>query len=259
METPALHYIIEEGLQSGITEFEIIANQNKPAIHDYFSENKDLTEHLKKTNKLSYLDSINQIIEQATFNYIPQPEPLGLGHAILMAQHTINNEYFGIFLPDEIMFGDTAALSQLITIAKKYNCSVIAVQEVPQEHVSSYGIIAIKEHVEENLFDIAHLVEKPSVHEAPSNFAIIGRYIVSPQVFDSLKTIKPGAANEIQLTDGIANMMAKGERVLAYKVNTVRHDIGNPVGWLQANIYSALSHKESAEVIRDYIQKIIFF
>src|SRR5438477_2809606 len=103
METPALQFIIEEGLLSGITEFEIIANQNKSAIHEYFSENRDLIDHLKKTNKLSFLDSINKIIKQAHFNYIPQPEPLGLGHAILMAQHTIHNEYFGIFLPDEIM------------------------------------------------------------------------------------------------------------------------------------------------------------
>ncbi len=255
METPAIQFIVEEGLKSGITEFEIIANQTKHAIAEYFSKNAVLEHHLQETNKLSYLTSINNVISQSIFNYIPQPEPLGLGHAILMAKNSIHNEYFGILLPDEIMMGKTAALAQLIAVTQQYNTSVIAVQEVPHESVSSYGIVAIKKQLNDNLFDIADLIEKPATHEAPSNLAIIGRYILSSHIFNALEQVKPGSGNEIQLTDGIEQMMHNGEKVLAYKVDTVRHDIGNPVGWLQANIYYGLSHESTKSPLKNYIQQ----
>ena len=256
MQTPALQFIIEEGLLSGIKEFEIIANQNKHAIHEYFSKNSELEDHLTKTHKIDLLASLNTIIEQAQFNYIQQPEPLGLGHAVLMAESTIDrDEYFSILLPDEIMFG-SPALMQLITIAKTYKCSVIAVQEIPQAHVSSYGIIAIQEQLSDNLFVLNNLVEKPTPETAPSNFAIIGRYILSSSLFSSLKNIKPGVGNEIQLTDGIIDMMQRGEKVLAYKINTVRHDIGNPIGWLQANMYYALSQPTSSLSIKNYLNNL---
>jgi len=257
MQTPAFQFIIEEGLESGICEFEIIENENKQAINNYFSKNLELEHQLQQTNKLSSIESINKIIEQATFNYIPQKEPLGLGHAILMAKQTIDNEYFGILLPDEIMMGKQAALAQLISIAQKYNTSVIAVQEVPTEKVSSYGIISIKNQLENNLFEIEQLVEKPAINDTPSNLAIIGRYILSSSLFNSLENIHPGANNEIQLTDGIAHMIKNGEKVLAYKIDTIRHDIGNPLGWLQANIYYSISNPVTAPLIKN-IYKILF-
>lgn len=257
MGKPAIQMIVEEGIASGITHFEIIANKDKQAIVNYFSPNTSLDDHLRNTGKEKLLNSINTVINTAHFNYIPQPQALGLGHAILMAEQAIGNDYFGICLPDEIMIGKIPSLAQLIKIAEHYNASVIAVQEVPHNAVSAYGIVAIKKELEDGLFEIDHLVEKPSADTAPSNLAIIGRYVLSPRIFDALKSIKPGVGNEIQLTDGMAAMMNNGERILAYKVDSVRHDIGNPLGWLQANLYCGLSDPAYAEQLKSYIKKII--
>lgn len=236
LNKPAIQLIVEEGIASHIKEFNIILNDDKQAIKNHFSAQPILEQTLKATGKESLLNSINTIISNAHFNYIPQPVPLGLGHAVLMAKQAINNEYFGIFLPDEIMTGKIPALAQLITMAQKYNASVIGVQQVPQEKVSSYGIIDIKKELENNVFEVAHLIEKPTIDQAPSNYAIIGRYILSPRIFNSLETIAPGAGGEIQLTDGIADMMRNGERVIAHVIDTTRYDIGIPAGWLNANI-----------------------
>jgi UTP--glucose-1-phosphate uridylyltransferase len=174
-----------------------------------------------------------------------------------MAKDVVGDEYFGIFLPDEIMIGETPALAQLIAVAQKYNASVIGVLEVPREKVSSYGIIAIKEELENGIFDVAQLIEKPTIDQAPSNFAIVGRYILSPRIFTSLETTKPGTGNEIQLTDGIADMMRNGERVIAYVIKTSRYDVGNPLGWIQANIDVAFNHPTLGPIIKNYCAKLM--
>jgi len=257
LNKPALQLIIDECLASSINTFTIIANENKHAIKEHFAPYKQLEDYLKKLGKEKLIESINTIIAQAHFTYVPQSEPLGLGHAVLMTRQHIKDDYFGIVLPDELMFSATPALAQLVTVAQKYNTSVIAVQEVPQEKVSSYGIIAIKEQLEENIFDIDHLVEKPSVENAPSCFAIIGRYILSSRIFASLEQTKPGTAGEIQLTDGIMHMKQSGERVLAYNLNAIRHDIGNPLGWLQANIHAGIMDQKYEKTIKDYCKKLL--
>src|SRR5690606_16235518 len=153
-------------------------------------------------------------INAATFTFVPQPNPLGLGHAILMAKNVIGNNYFGILLPDDpVLSEEIPALQQMIACAQKYNASVIGVQVVPKNKVSSYGIVAPVQQLEDGVFEINDLVEKPSEDKAPSNLAIAGRYVLSPRIFDSLETIQPGAHGEYQLTDAIADMMHKGERV----------------------------------------------
>jgi len=257
LEKPAIQLIVEEGLACGISEFNIIANNDKEAIKHHFSPQPALEQKLKAVGKESLLDGVNAIINAAQFNYIPQPEPLGLGHAVLQAKNAIDNEYFGIFLPDEIMIGATPALAQLIAVAQKYNASVIGVQEVPQEHVSSYGIIDIKQHLEDGIFDVAHLIEKPPVAQTPSNFAIIGRYVLSPHLFNALEKVTPGAGGEIQLTDGITTMMRNGERVIACVIKTERYDVGTPIGWIQANIAIGLKHPKFGSAIRGFCEKII--
>jgi len=256
MEKPALHLIIEEGLASGIKEFEIIINDDKPAINNYFSPNNHLETLLHAKNKDSLIAGVNNLIHNAHLNYIAQPKPLGLGHAILMAQEKVGDEYFGIFLPDEIMMDTTPALSQLIAKAQQYNCSIVAVQKVPREKVSSYGIVSIKQNLEKNLFEIDKLIEKPSINHAPSTLAIIGRYVLSPTIFASLKNTQAGAGNEIQLTDGITHMMNNGERVLAYNITTHRYDVGNPLDWLKANIAYALSQPLYATEIKHYLSDL---
>lgn len=251
LEKPSIQIIVEEGLTAHINNFIIIANNDKKPLIDYFSHQPKLENFLAQKGKIALLNSINTIIDSAQFSFVPQPEPLGLGHAVLMAKEAIGNEYFSIFLPDEIMIGQTAAIAQLITVAQKYNASVIGVLEVPHETVSSYGVIAIKEQLEDGVFDIAALVEKPAVDQAPSDYALVGRYVLSPNVFASLEQTKPGTHNEIQLTDGIAHMMRNGERVIAYVIKTKRYDIGNPLGWIQANIDIALHHPKFGPIIKD--------
>lgn len=257
LEKPSIQLIIEEGLASNVTHFNIIANDDKPELKNHFSRRPKLEAQLEKSGKSSLLNNINAIIASAQFTFIPQPEPLGLGHAILQAKEAVGDEYFGIFLPDEIMIGEIPALAQLIAIADKYNASVIGVQEVPREKVSSYGVIAIKQELEDGVFEVEHLVEKPSVDQAPSNFALAGRYVLSPRIFTSLENTKPGAGGEIQLTDGIAEMMRSGERVIAYVMKTSRYDVGNPLGWIQANIEVALQHPTFEHIIKEYCRNLV--
>jgi UTP--glucose-1-phosphate uridylyltransferase len=256
MEKPAIQSIIEEGLASGITNFTIIANTEKQAIKKYFSLDLHLENLLHQSHKEQATQTINNLIDSAQFTYVPQPEPLGLGHAVLMAEATITQDYCSIFLPDEIMTSTIPAMQQLISVAHKYNASVIAVQEVPRNMVSSYGIVAIKQSLEKDVFEIDHLIEKPSLENAPSQLAIIGRYVLSSDIFSALKQIEPGANNEIQLTDGIALLMQQSKRILACKVDAIRHDIGNPLGWLQANIFYGLRHPLYGQAIKDYIHHL---
>ena len=257
LEKPSIQLIVEEGIASGIIDFTIIANDDKPELKNHFHHISHLENILQKRGKLALLDGINTIIDTANFTFIPQPEPLGLGHAVLQAQEVIGNEYFGIFLPDEIMIGDIPAMAQLAAIATKYNASVIAVQEVPREKVSSYGIVAIKRKLEDEIFEIEQLIEKPTIDQAPSSLAIIGRYILSPRIFASLKNTPPGAGNEIQLTDGITRMMDDGERVIACVLNTSRYDVGIPLGWIQANIEVALKHPQFGQMVKEYCHKLL--
>lgn len=257
LEKPSIQLIIEEGLASDINDFIIVANDDKQALKQFLSHQPKLEIELAERGKLNLLDSLNKVIDAAQFSFVPQEKALGLGHAVLQTKDAVGDEYFGIFLPDEIMVGDIPALAQLITVAQRYNASVIGVLEVPHEKVSAYGIVAIKEQLEDGVFEIAQLVEKPSIDQAPSNLAIVGRYILSPRIFASLENTKPGAANEIQLTDGIADMMRNGERVIAYVMNTSRYDVGNPQGWIQANIDIAFKNPKLGPIVKDYCAKLM--
>jgi UTP--glucose-1-phosphate uridylyltransferase len=185
------------------------------------------------------LTDLDILLQQLTFSYVYQNEAKGLGHAISLVESAVNNEYFGIVLPDDIMISNPPGLAQLIEVAQKYNASVIAVQEVPKEAVSAYGVVAVTNQLDDLTFEITDLVEKPKPEVAPSNLAISGRYILSPKIFAALKDIKPSIGGEIQLTDGMRAMLQAGERILAYKIQGTRHDIGNPTGWLKANMHLA--------------------
>lgn len=256
LNKPAIHYVIEEGLQSGITNFSMVTSRGKQAIADYFDYAPELDLFLKERNKTDLLASVDRIIKAAHFTYIRQPEPLGLGHAVWMARHTIGKEYFGIFLPDDIMVNKKdPGLSQLIKIARQEKGSVIAVQEVPTECVSSYGVIAIKKQITPHLFQVSHMVEKPAPKDAPSNLAIIGRYVLSHKIFDSLQEISSYAVGELQLTDGISHMMKNNEKVFAYKIQGTRFDIGTPLGWIKANISLALQNPEYAPHISKFLDE----
>lgn len=253
LDKPAIQYIIEEGLNSGINEFGIILNPEKAAIKNYFSHNLILENNLKKANKLNLLSGINNIIDSSRFGYISQTEALGTGHAVLMGESYIGDNYFGVFFPDDIVIGEIC-LKELIKISKKYNASVIAVKETPLETISSYGVIAIKSNPEENVFELAGVVEKPAPKDAPSNLSIIGRYVLSPKIFESIKKVPKAPNGEHQLTDAILDMMQSGEKVMAYKISGERLDVGNIPSWLESNIKMALQNPTYKDITLNTIK-----
>jgi len=253
---PAIQYIVEEGLKSGIKNFFMITSKSKYAIENHFDSNQELELLLEEKNKNNLISGISKIIRRSNFTYIRQSEPLGLGHAILMAKHSIGKEYISILLPDDIIISKQPGLAQLIEIARQEKASVIAVQEVPTECVSSYGVIAIKKQITPKLFQISNLVEKPKQKDAPSNLAIIGRYVLSNKIFDSLEDISTYAMGELQLTDAISHMAQNGEKVFAYKMQGTRYDIGNPLGWLKAAIGTALQDPNHAPHVRKFLAEI---
>lgn len=253
---PALQYIIEEGIASNINNFYIISSREKQAIADYFDIDHRLENYLQECGKQDVLSGLNRILRTAQFTYIRQQEPLGLGHAIWLARHSIGKEYFGVLLPDDIIIGKQAGIDQLIRVARQEKASVIAVQEVPHNVISNYGVIALKKQITPNLFQVSNLIEKPDQKDAPSNLAIIGRYVLSHKIFQSLEDITSYATNELQLTDGIHHMMKQGEKVFAYKIQGTRYDIGTPTGWLKASIGLALQHPDYAPHIKKYIDEL---
>lgn len=233
---PAIHYSVEEAIYSGIKHILFITNTSKSLIGDYFDTAPQLDLFLEEKNKLADVRTINQLIKEAHFSYIRQSEPLGLGHAVLMAKPFLGKEYFGIALPDDIIVNKRPALDQLIRIARQEKSTIIAVQEVPHDQVHNYGVVRIKKQITPNLFQVDSLVEKPTMKDAPSNLAIIGRYVVSHKIFASLDEISSYATQELQLTDALRHMLQHNEKIFAYKVEGTRYDVGTPRGWLKAVI-----------------------
>jgi UTP--glucose-1-phosphate uridylyltransferase len=256
LEKPALQRIVEEGIQSEIRNYIIITARGKNSIEDHFDANPVLESFLKEHEKESLVNCIEKIIKLAEFTYVRQQEPLGLGHAVWLARHSIQKEYFGIMLPDDIIISKQPALDQLIRIARQEKASVIAVQEVPIDCVSSYGIISVKKQLTPHLFQIGSVIEKPSQKNAPSNLAIIGRYVLSNKIFSSLEQMKNYSVGELQLTDGIAHMIQNNEKVFAYKIQGVRYDLGTPVGWIKAIISLSLQHPQYQASIKRYISEL---
>ncbi len=237
LNKPAIQLIIEEGLASALTNYVVITAHGKDQIIDYFDPSSHLEALIEEKGKKELIADVKKIVRTAHFTYIRQNEPLGLGHAIWMARHTIGKEYFGISLPDDIIVSEsTPGLAQLIRVARQEKGSVIAVQEVPADCISSYGVVGVKKQITSNLFQVSHLVEKPDQKDAPSNLAIIGRYVLSHKIFNSLEEIGTYAVGELQLTDGIGHMLKNNEKVFAYKIQGTRYDVGSPLGWIKAVI-----------------------
>lgn len=256
LNKPALHYVIDEGMQSGIYNFFVITNKRSHDMANYFDHNLELDLLLKDRDKLNALADIERIATLANFTYIRQAEPRGLGHAIWRARHSINKEYFGVCLPDDIIVSKTPALDQLMRIARQEKASVIAVQEISPDKSSQYGIINVKKQFTPQLFQVGGLVEKPAEKDAPSNLAIVGRYILSHKLFPALEEIETDFKGELQLTEGISQMMRNGEKVFAYKIQGTRYDIGTPVGWLKANISFALQDPRYSAEIRGFLKDV---
>jgi UTP--glucose-1-phosphate uridylyltransferase len=233
---PLLQYGVEEAIEAGLNTMAIVTGRGKRAIEDHFDISYELEHQIKGSSKESYLREIREVIEHCTFSYTRQIEMKGLGHAILTGETLIGQEPFAVILADDLCDNDeSSVLSQMVELYDKYKCSIVAVEEVPLEDTNKYGVIA-GEFVEENIVKVNDMVEKPAPEDAPSNLAIIGRYILTPDIFEILKNTKPGKGGEIQITDALLQQ-AKNGKVIAYKFKGRRFDCGSVDGFVAATNY----------------------
>ena len=242
---PLIQYGVEEAMEAGILNMAIVTGRGKRALEDHFDISYELEHQINGTSKEGYLKEIRRILESCSFSYTRQMEMKGLGHAILCGENLIGNEPFAVILSDDLCENGSGAgvLAQMCEIYKKYKCSIVAVEEVEKSEVSKYGVIAGRE-VDNGVFMVDNMIEKPSVEEAPSNLAIIGRYILTPDIFEILKSTKPGKNGEIQITDALLAQCKKG-MVLAYKFRGIRYDCGSVDGFVKAtNVFYEKSLKK---------------
>ena len=254
VDKPLIQYGVEECIESDIQDIIIITGRGKTAIEDYFDRSIEHEVLLKKKGKQDLLKSVNDIASMINFSYTRQKEALGLGHAILCAQNLIGDEPFSIILSDDIIDAKVPVMKQMIKIYKKYRYSILAVQKVKDEDISKYGIIKGIE-IEKGIYKIEDLVEKPGLEEAPSNLAIIGRYILTPRIFDFLKETKPGKGGEIQLTDAIKSLLSI-QPVYALEFEGTRYDGGNKLELLEAQITFGLKNEELKKGLLNFNQNI---
>ena len=255
VDKPTIQYIIEEALASGIEEFLIVTGRSKRSIEDHFDRSLELEMSLERSQKYELLQMI-QKISDISVHYIRQKEPLGLGHAILCAKHFVGSEPFAVLLGDDIVDSGIPCLRQLIDIYNETGSSILGVQEVAPEKVSSYGIVEPEGRVSERVWFVRDMVEKPSEEDAPSNLAVLGRYIIMPEIFDILEKTAPGRGGEIQLTDALKEL-AKSQEILAYNFEGRRYDVGDKQGYLEATVEQALKNPELRENFLIYLKQVV--
>ena len=254
VDKPIIQYGVEEAVASGVDNIILVTGRGKNAIEDHFDVNIELESFLEARGKTDLLAEIRKISSLINVSYVRQGEPLGLGHAVLVARNLVGQEPFAVILGDDVIDADPPALQQLITVFDELGGPVIAVERVPPQDVSAYGIIA-SEPVRDGVHRILDLVEKPPVGEAPSNLAIIGRYILTPDIFPELEATARDRMGEIQLTDGLRRLLAR-RPIYACKVKGTRHDTGNKVGFLRAVVYFALRRPDLAGPFREYLESL---
>lgn len=255
VDKPSLQYIVEELVKSGITDIIIVTGRNKNSIEDHFDYSYELENTLQKDGKDELLEKIENLSTMANIFYVRQNLPKGLGHAILKAKPFIGDDPFVIALGDDIVYNQERPVAkQLIDVYEKYGSSIVGCQEVEEKDISKYGIVKPIERLDDSTCVIEDFIEKPSIEEAPSNFACLGRYLLTGKIFKYLEEVKPGKGGEIQLTDAILDMLKDGERVLSYNFEGKRYDIGNKVGLLKANIEFGLKNEETREELLKYLK-----
>lgn len=255
VDKPLIQYAVEEAYAAGIRHMIFVTGRNKRAIEDHFDTAYELESELEAANKDALLKLLHSVVADDMFcSYVRQPRSLGLGHAVLCAEHLVGNEPFAVVLADDLMVGTPPVLSQMVTQFKELQQSIIAVQEVPDEHTRRYGIVAGDE-IRPGLIKIARMVEKPAPEVAPSRMGVAGRYILTPGVFDQIRQQAGGVGGEIQLTDGIAGLM-KHESVYAFQYQGKRYDCGSKEGFLEATVELALQHPEVGAHFRAYLSQL---
>ena len=255
VDIPTIQYIVEEAISSGIEDILIITGRNKKSIEDHFDKSYELETELEKSGKTEFLELCQNISSMANIHYIRQKEAKGLGHAVLCAKSFVENEPFAVLLGDDIVYSEKPCLKQMVEVFEEHQTSVLGVQTVPHDQVSKYRIVD-GERLSDRLYTVSGLVEKPPVDKAPTDVAILGRYIIEPEIFDYLEKTKPGAGGEIQLTDALMNL-AKDKKMLAYDFVGRRYDVGDKLGFLTATVEYALRRDDLKDKFMDYLKQII--
>ena len=254
VDKPVIQYIVEEAVSAGIEEILIITNRGKSPIEDYFDYSPDLEERLIRHGKQDEADTVRAVADMADVFFLRQKETKGLGHAIWRAKSFVGDEPFAILLGDDIMLSEKPVLKQLVEAAEEHSCSAIAVREVPDELIVKYSSVKLEEKLSDRVFRIGDMNEKPTLEEKFSNYAILGRYVLTPAIFDILAHTAPGRNNEIQLTDGMKEL-CRIEPMCAVDFEGRRYDTGNLKGYLEAIIDFALKNEEAGDWLRDFIRE----
>jgi UTP--glucose-1-phosphate uridylyltransferase len=257
VDKPIIQYAVEEAVAAGLENLVIITGRGKNAIEDHFDVSYELEKILEERGKSGLLSLVRAVSEMVHIAYIRQKEALGLGHAILIARDLVNDEPFAVLLGDDVIVADVPCIRQMMDIYDKYGTSVVALMEVPEEETGRYGIVKGRPMPEEDgrLFEVIDMIEKPARNQAPSNLAIIGRYILTPEIFKALEETGRGSGGEIQLTDGLRRLLSR-EKILAYKFQGKRHDAGDKLGFLQATVEFALRNEELGPAFRSYLKSL---
>lgn len=255
VDKPTIQYIVEEAVESGIEDIIIVTGKGKRAIEDHFDNAFELEQNLIQKQKFELLEEVKHATEMVDIHYIRQKKPLGLGHAIWCARKFIGNEPFAVLLGDDIVQAEVPCLKQMIDLYDKYNSSIIGVQPVPKKDVSRYGIIDVQK-LSNNFYKVNHLVEKPNQEIAPSNIAIMGRYILTPQIFNILSNQTVGTGGEIQLTDAL-EVLTTLETVYAYQYIGKRYDVGEKIGFIKTTIEFALQREDIRDELRNFLEDML--
>ena len=256
VDKPVIQYAVEEAVEAGIEQVIIVTSSQKRAIEDHFDISVELEQLLESRGEIEKLRQIRAISDLAQVYYVRQKEQLGLGHAVLMAKDLVGHEPFAVILSDDVVVGERPCIGQLIQAYEQTHSSVVAVMEVPNEETSRYGVIGGEQSpTDARLYHVTDLVEKPAPSKAPSNLAIIGRYVLTPKIFEKLEQTPRGAGGEIQLTDAIQALMQEQD-VYGYAFDGVRYDAGTTMGWLKASVELALQRPEMGTEFRRYLQSL---
>lgn len=255
VDKPTIQYIVEEAIMSGIEDIIIISGRSKRAIEDHFDKSYELEHELEIKGNTELLTLVQGISNLANIHYIRQKEAMGLGHAIYCAKAFIGDEPFAVLLGDDIVDSEVPCLKQMIEIYNEYKTTVLGVQQVSEDEVSKYGIVSCKA-VDSRVYKVKDMVEKPEKDSAPSNIAILGRYIITPQIFEHLENVKPGKGGEIQLTDALKSLIGQ-EAMYAYDFIGKRYDVGNKLGFLQATVEFALKREDIKGEFTQYLENLI--
>jgi UTP--glucose-1-phosphate uridylyltransferase len=254
VDKPTIQYVVEEAVASGLSEVIIVTGRGKRAIEDHFDAAFELEYYLQDRGKMEEFAQIKTISELASVAYVRQKEPLGLGHAILCARTLVGEEPFGVFLGDDVIVGHTPCMRQLLDVFGRHGGPILAVERVPRDQISRYGVIKAKA-IGGNVFEVLDLVEKPPAHEAPSDLAIIGRYVLTPDLFPILAETRPDARGEIQVTDGLRELRRR-RPLYAVRFEGRRFDTGDKLGFLKATVEFALARPDLADAFRAYLRSL---